>query len=790
MMRRCLTVTVLAACAVARFARADDLQPLVVAQGESAEISSVQSNSSLTVHGTLTVSSQLYLAPGSHYLGSDAGDEGQLVVSGAYNTALVGSTNTAKSLIFLIGSNGGKGGASVSGPTAVGLQGYGYNPQFAYRYLFLTQHANARSDTGTNDLLTLNYGGIAGSQKLENDSTAAVARVCFNGGLYYLSNQWDSDTKFVAASGAKILLESVDGQPIQLYTYLSGSAPSFSSGTVETTGAGDVILCGRYSNYYMLFNAVTWNHTGMTRLTGNFYMRLNANEATPCGEGKSSIYLQTSDARLDLYGKSTSVNDLIGPGKLMNNSSAPATLKMGTWSNDCSYSANFAGSNTITLIKSGTGTLTVTNGVLPDVSITEGTLVVKPKSGTASYTAGSLSLAAGTALVVDGTELLVNGFTDEGATVTFLNGGTIVNTLTASSDTVVDGSAFGSDGLFVKTGSGALLLCSDSAISTDIRVEAGTLRFSAAGTTNHFFRFTFKGMYTGSGFELSEMMLMDKSGARVDGGGSYNGSTLLSPVTNAPAAVEPPDMAPQTVWASDQSWLLNEPDGGYRDRTPSALFDGQSWTRLRYSTLPTLSSSNSWKKIVVRLPSTAGVTALYNFRNGYSYYTHPNHWTLESSPDGVNWITVSQYTYVTPPLGVQQYYNNGVHYKINFGDMPGAGGFDPASLVQVCSNATLDCSLVTDGQAILKLEVDATAGGGTLKNVKFAADGTLYLTNFPAGTTLSNYEIPLTFDGAADTANVRSWTVYVDGIARTDVHLTFIDGKLTIPCFGTLLTVH
>ncbi len=789
-MRKCLFIAVLVASAVARFACAVDLQPLVVAKGESVTISSAQSNSSLTVHGTLNVTSGLYLAPGDHTLGPDTGDEGQLIVDGAYNTAFVSSTMASSNLFFLVGSNGGKGGATVSGPTPVQPTGYGYNPQLAYRYLFLTQHANAKSETGTNDLLTLDFGGIAGFQKLQNSSTSTVARVRFNGGLYYLSNQWEGNTLFVSASGARILLESVNDNPIQIYKYLSGGTPSFSSGTVETTGSGDVVLCGRYQDYYMLFNAVTWNHTGKTRLTGNFYMCLNANEATPCGAGKSSLYLQSSDARLDLNGKSTSVNDLIGPGKLMNNSSSTATLKMGAWSNDCTYSANFSGPYAINLVKSGTGTLTVTNGVLPNVSVTGGSLVVKPKSGTVSFTAGALSLAAGTALVVDGTKLLVSGFTDAGATVTLLNGATIVNTLTATSDTISDGSALGEDGLLVKAGSGALMLCRDSVFGGDLRVEAGTLRFSASGTTNHWFRFTFKGMYTGYAFELSEMMLMNKSGARVDGGGSNNETLRLSPVTNAPAAAAPADMVPRSVWASDQGWLLNEPAGGYRDRTPSSLFDGQSWTRVRYSTAATLSDPNSWKKFVVRLPSAAGLTASYNFRNGYSGVNHPNHWAVESSPDGVNWTTVSQYWYVTPPSGVKQYYNGGVHYKINTGDVAGAGGLSPTSLVQVCSGATLDGSLVTGGQVVSKLAVDATAGGGTLKNVKFSTGGALYLTALPAGTKLSNYEIPLTFDGVTNTAAVRSWTIYVDGVARTDVHLSFIDGKLAIPCFGTLISVY
>lgn len=293
-------------------------------------------------------------------------------------------------------------------------------------------------------------------------------------------------------------------------------------------------------------------------------------------------------------------------------------------------------------------------------------------------------------------------------------------------------------------------------------------------------------MYNNAAFQLSEMMLMDRSGARVDGGGSTISGTNLSPVANAPADAVPANMVPQSVWASDQSWIITT--NTYNDRSPSALFDGQNWTRLRYSTVPTPSNP---KTFVVRLPSAAGVTASYNFRNGWSGTTHPNNWTVESSPDGVNWTTVSVKSGITPPSGTPQYYyNNGVHYKINTGDVAGTEGFDASARVQVFSGATLDGSLATGGLEVSRLAVDATAGGGTLKNMKFVADGALYLTNLPAGTKLSNYEIPLTFDGVADTAAVRSWTVYVDGVASTGVHLAVIDGKLVIPTRGTLISVH
>jgi hypothetical protein len=114
------------------------------------------------------------------------------------------------------------------------------------------------------------------------------------------------------------------------------------------------------------------------------------------------------------------------------------------------------------------------------------------------------------------------------------------------------------------------------------------------------------------------------------------------------------------------------------------------------------------------------------------------------------------------------------------------GGFAPAANVQVAAGATLDCALVSGGQEISKLTVDTAAGGGTLKNVRLAVSGTLYLANVANPSALAAYAVPVSFDGVADTANARSWTLYVNG-EPSDKSVIWHDGGFFIPLSGTAI---
>ena len=107
--------------------------------------------------------------------------------------------------------------------------------------------------------------------------------------------------------------------------------------------------------------------------------------------------------------------------------------------------------------------------------------------------------------------------------------------------------------------------------------------------------------------------------------------------------------------------------------------------------------------------------------------------------------------------------------------------------LSVASGATFDASLVTGGQEIADLTVDAI-GGGSLVNVKFAAEGVLRLVNAPSGKLPANYRIPLTFTDAAATGNVANWTLSVNGIP-SDRKLGWEDGGLVVLPKGLVVIV-
>ena len=120
-----------------------------------------------------------------------------------------------------------------------------------------------------------------------------------------------------------------------------------------------------------------------------------------------------------------------------------------------------------------------------------------------------------------------------------------------------------------------------------------------------------------------------------------------------------------------------------------------------------------------------------------------------------------------------------------FQTLRAGGGMSPTANVKVAAGATLDATLVNGGQEVSSLTVDCTAGGGTLKGVKLASGGTLNLVNLPAGTKLSEYAVPLTFVDAGGTANARTWTVQVDGVASR-AKLKWQNGGLFVPSAGTI----
>ena len=209
---------------------------------------------------------------------------------------------------------------------------------------------------------------------------------------------------------------------------------------------------------------------------------------------------------------------------------------------------------------------------------------------------------------------------------------------------------------------------------------------------------------------------------------------------------------------------------------------------------PSVGNPASWVVMTYRIPSTQTPYG-YDVRSQWSGVgKHPGTWSIESSPDGTDgsWRLVDEKSGQAARVG-QCWYHGDVQGDTNPDPFAfqtlraGGGGISSAANVQVAAGATLDASLVDGGQAVSSLTVDCTAGGGTLKGVKLAAGGTLNLVNVPAGTKLVEYAVPLTFEGAGDTSNARTWSVQVDGVANR-AKLTWQNGGLFVPSAGTIVT--
>lgn len=197
----------------------------------------------------------------------------------------------------------------------------GYNSKF-------TLSSDVTSDTGTGDILRLLAHGTASYQFISNQNVSVAARILFEGGD--LRSIYDDTTKFQVADGAKIILQSVDGNPIILRSYAYSRYSLFEgAGTLETAGDGDVVLLQHSyapAKTVMLGagegGRIVWGHTGDFKLGGRMCLKLTSDDILPHGEGKGKVMISvgeysgtgTSEAApvvIDLNGTANTVNALV-----------------------------------------------------------------------------------------------------------------------------------------------------------------------------------------------------------------------------------------------------------------------------------------------------------------------------------------------------------------------------------------------------------------------------------------------------------------------------------------------
>ena len=237
----------------------------------------------------------------------------------------------------------------------------------------------------------------------------------------------------------------------------------------------------------------------------------------------------------------------------------------------------------------------------------------------------------------------------------------------------------------------------------------------------------------------------------------------------------------------------------HSSRLISSLFDaaGSQYQAGGLTTDP--ADSNTWYRVVMRLPTDAAKAVKYDIGSGnsssgtykaYPYYREARSWIVEGSVDGVNWETLDEQDRdgdsKTPTVGSKWYSNSSA---VTTANPPGFAfditetelftKMDEVAYVGVSGGGTVRAAAPITASA---LKVDAVAGG-TVDGFAFPDSGTLEVVN--AGARTSD-ELPVTFLNVTGLENVEGWTVTGDGVSsRTKIRLR--SGRLWLMPPGTVL---
>lgn len=111
--------------------------------------------------------------------------------------------------------------------------------------------------------------------------------------------------------------------------------------------------------------------------------------------------------------------------------------------------------------------------------------------------------------------------------------------------------------------------------------------------------------------------------------------------------------------------------------------------------------------------------------------------------------------------------------------------------IEVDVGAVADFTNVVGGQTVDTLTVDAAQGFGTIRNVRFAEFGSLYLKNVPEGTSLLDVVVPFTADGMSGSWRLKGWKIHVNGILQREGRYTAVikAGNMSFRRSGMVLSV-
>ena len=618
----------------------------------------------------------------------------------------------------------------------------------------------------------------AAQLKCQTVAATANSTVRFNGGKIAASS-WDQ-TWFNPSSGTTLTLESVNGQDIYLDVgtqrrYFTPGYPT-SFGTVATAGSGDVVVNSSVvgdDRMYLTFRHwnVTWGHSGDLRATGKGGLKVVNPGTLPHGASTGGVRLEGSTELLVADNCAFDVNSIDGTVRSVGTSGAQSTIRFGKYKNGTFRNAPNVGGYCV-VEKHGSGTtLTLDNTGFQKLDVKEGT-VIASGGATSVY---ELNMEAGAALNVSDTTFAATNAAAFNAASRVVVGEDGVFDVVGGIDASFN---LESSGTFVKRGAGTWSVYGGNALTGRVHVTGGTLELrykeSESCATDQWWRVSItKQAYQTKGVTLAEIGLFAGS-ERVNG--SLSATTAeTSSMPNGTAKITSSDFSSGIVANLFDSNASTIWGANWQDPSSSApkIYGGHPLT------------------IVMRLPSAhvGKVVTSVDISNNNYYNDHAKSFTVESSSDGVNWMSRGTYNDLSK-ADWSNWYGGSNHYVIqeatrdHEGTGNGGRGLSIGTVVRVDGGATLDMSFVKPSECVVSvLEIDCAAGNGVITDLSFAESGTINVF----GPVSESAILPLAITKPVNPENVRRWKVYLDGSQKKGMSVICDNGALRLVPNGTVI---
>lgn len=654
-------------------------------------------------------------------------------------------------------------------------------------------------ETETIDLLELKSGGWADIAAVTNLSGSTV-RFLFNGGklrMHYAGTR--NNVAYYAPAGRTVELASVNGNDIVIDKQYYGVRLISGGGTLKTSGDGDFVLSeagyieGSNKTKMTLSadqGAYVWGHAGEFRLEVGGVLALGANDVLPYGAQTGIVRLKGTNAQIypeiDMNGKSAKVNGLVTTGAafVSNRVATAGTIVLGDSDYDRGrLSAKICG-NVVVKMR-GSGDITVNNTEAPAADIESGRVTV-----TGDTFIGAVTVGETARLIVDGATLACTSFfCEDPASVSCVNGGRIVYRTDVGTGTRHDWTGPDRSGVVEKTGAGEYVLHDTAAFGGTLRVLDGRWTFSGCGScTNEWWRWTVTASFGGSVAEIGELCFFHPTMAGTSRMTNpsyyeYNMAPVAANMTliRGSDATEMPNSSVMVPEGDAYGWKTGGSGRVYGD--PIGLFDLNSVNKMFSPTLVLPKAQTAAYPITVRLAKNKSVGYFSYCNSTYGLYSMPKGWILETSPDGVNWTTVTTFydstnTPTEDMLTANGFVNRGNVFRFEQLTMDQSVGLTTSASVEVASGATLDLSHTPDANAAIgTLLYDAANGAGTITTFNPAPNGALRLTGLVP--SYDGTELGYSFGKTLNAANLETWKIYVDGI-ETGGTVALVNGKLVV----------